>query len=839
MTSDSPFHPGTTAHTVPAGDAARQAVDSLKGYVYQVMVTALAWLDIDNDSRLFLEVAEDYASVATGALHSVQVKDTRRSGAVTLNSKSVRDAVASFVDLVSRNPDSRVDLRFFTTSEIGKERAVADRPNGIAGLEYWRKVAGGNDDPQPLRRILESNRFAPSVRAFSRARDDTAFRRDLIARIHWDCGKPDFSTLRQELEERLIVLGRDRFNLPAFEASRLADQLVYQVLQTSVASAPQNRVLTRDQLYEAIDRATRFSVPRADVDTLIRFASTSLMSLAGAVATKKALSVSDTALLIDGDTLPLPKGIIARALESTIDDTLTTFGAGVLVGGSGMGKSTVARAVAVTRARRFFMVEFRDADANDTRHRLDIVFALIGGLPPSTLILDDLNHLNDTLVELSLSRVIEALRRRDRAFFITCHRAPSSRTLSQVGLSRGCITICPCFSEKETHALVRCNGGDPTRWGRLAHLAGASGHPQLTHAFVAGLAARDWPATEISDILKGGLSTGDIDATRDAARHNLMSVLPEGARVLLYRLSVTIGRFNRALALVVGQISPPVFDTGECLDRLIGSWIDVVGDDQYRVSPLAANSGRKMLSSDEQERIHNAIAVQLLRKTKIDASDVNALLVHGIAGKSEQSLVALTGIVATAEPRTIEVLAEHIFLLRFFSTDAPIYPTNSFVSGLLRITQFKLAAAADDGLRLTRIVAALFNDIRDMPESDRKNSIESLAVVIVLCTMGVANHLDNWITILQRLKTMVESNVFLKDLLTDAEDAANSVGTTLFCRLFAIGSANLASIERLEHIINDLDTLKREGPSIVADADRQHALRFLDIHQRTLGEPRT
>ena len=143
MNSHDLFNAGTTADIVPEGDAARQAVDSLRGYAYQALATALAWLDIDEHGRLFLEVAEDYAIIAGQALDAVQVKDTERSGSITLNSPSVRNAVAAFIDLTARNPAIQVDLRFFTTSEIGTEQAVADRPAGMAGLKYWRRGRRG------------------------------------------------------------------------------------------------------------------------------------------------------------------------------------------------------------------------------------------------------------------------------------------------------------------------------------------------------------------------------------------------------------------------------------------------------------------------------------------------------------------------------------------------------------------------------------------------------------------------------------------------------------------------------------------------------------------------
>jgi len=360
-----------------------------------------------------------------------------------LNSGSVRDAVAAYVGLVARNPSTRVELRYFTTSDIGTEQAIADRPAGMAGLDYWRKAASGADC-SPLRAILESEKFAEPVRAFVRARDDLALRRDLLGKIHWDCGKPDFSTLRQELEERLVVVARDSFGIPAPEASRLADILVYRVLKKSIIKTPSERVLTRAGLYTAIDAATRLTVPRSLVDALAQLTSGLAGSLGGAPGFGRILAIEELGWLIDGAALPAPRAMIPRvAVESAVAEAVGEFGIGVIVGSSGLGKSNVSRAVAVARAGAFTMVDFRETDALETRRRLDMVFAHIGGLTSPLLILEDLNQFDDMRVAVSLGRVIEASRRRDRATLITCYRKPSLRALTDAGLDQRCVVDCP------------------------------------------------------------------------------------------------------------------------------------------------------------------------------------------------------------------------------------------------------------------------------------------------------------------------------------------------------------------------------------------------------------
>jgi hypothetical protein len=218
--------PGTFIDAPPVGEVERQAVASLRGYAYQVAVAALAWLDLSANGKLFLEVAEDYATVAQQSLDAVQVKDRAGSGSVTLNTEAVREAVDTLVALTGSNKDRTVQLRYLTTSPVGTEQKISDRPAGTAGLIYWRQAAAGAD-VGPLRAILASDKFSADVQAFVNARDDEALRRDLLQRIHWDTQQADLSGTTQEIEERLVVLGRDHFNSASTTCNRSSDLRKY------------------------------------------------------------------------------------------------------------------------------------------------------------------------------------------------------------------------------------------------------------------------------------------------------------------------------------------------------------------------------------------------------------------------------------------------------------------------------------------------------------------------------------------------------------------------------------------------------------------------------------
>jgi hypothetical protein len=718
------------------------------------------------------------------------------------------------VNLAASNPDKGVTLHFFTTSEIGAERAGADRPGGIAGLAYWRMAAAGADI-NPLRVILDSDHYPEHVRAFVKGRGDDTLRTELLRNIHWDCGKPDFATLQLELVERLVVICRDRFSIPAPEVGRVADALVYHALQRSTLKTPGKRILTRAGLYRVIDSATRISAPRAALDVLYRLSAT-LTEMTGTDGASAAWSAGAPGWILESRHLPDPRPAIARTdVESKVAKALADYGACILSGSSGLGKSHIARVVASARAASFVIIDLRDIDVAETRRRLDMLFGRIGGLTWPTVILEDLNCLESPGVAVALGRLLEALRRRDGVAIITCYRRAAIRTLSEASLDEGCVLDCPYFSETEVHDLIILNGGDPERWGRLAFVTGVQGHPQLTHAFVQGIARRGWPAAELREVIDRGLASTDIDAARDAARRALTLALPESARNLLYRLSLMRGRFSRRLALRLGEGPPPIASTGESMDVLVGPWVETIGNDAYRVSPLAGGCGREILGADQQRTIHETIALEMLAQGQIDLADADVLIVHALAGESIWALAALAQSVLTAASETLPQLAANMIAFRLFPFDRPIVSNNRFVATMLRLAQFKLLAAAGENTDAAAAATALFGESQSQADSEPQRLLESMVLTTVLVTIGVGGYLDNWIKLIVRLQALAESDSLLADMATNAERGQGSDKGSFYGMLFGIGSMGIASVERLEKIIDELDMLKPEARALL------------------------
>ena len=806
-TPDSSSGTEVPSNASPSADVARQAIHALRGYAYQALATALAWIDLDDRAKVFIEVAEDYAVVADNALRAVQVKDTKGSGSITLNTGSVREAVATFVDLAGRNSDAQVHLRYLTTSEIGQERLTAHRPAGVAGLEYWHQAAvSPRLDLLPLRQILESERFPTSVRAFCQDRDNAQLRRDLIERIRWDCGKPDISTLRQELEARLVVVGRDKFGVPAQEARSLADTLLYRVLKTAVAPATENRVLNRADLYDLIDATTRLSVPRRSFDLKERIDSALGETLRSLVEASSAGSVAEVGWLIAGSTLPPAHGLLRRtAAETAVTQSLEDCGAAVAVGASGLGKSLLCQTVATARSGAFSLVEFRGTTAAEARSRLDLVFGYLGELPPGAVILDDIHHLEDGGIIVSLGRILSAASRRGQELMLTCYIRPAATTLARLNLPQHCVVTCEYFSQAEVDALVRQHGGAREQWGRVAYFSGGIGHPQLTHAFIVGVAARGWPRREVGDVVGRGFMSPDVAATQDGARRTLMAAVPPDARTLLYRLSLAVGRFDRAIALSVGAVEPAVARTGEHLDLLIGPWIEHSDVDSFRVSPLAGRWGGEMLDRDEQRNTHESIATRLLARRSLTVQDANAIFIHGMAGKSRDSMARLAWAILTANAAVREALAEHLVLFRLRLSSEPFYAEDGMVSVALRMAQFKLATANGDRTWIAEVAAALLRESRELPDDGRSGHLRTLAQVTVLSTINIGSYFEDWVDVLVDFAERVKTAGVLEAMFRDVEGAPALSSGEILGGLFSIGSAQLESLDQLERIVERLD----------------------------------
>ena len=794
----SPFTAGPRLSDPPHGDAKRQAVDSLRGYAFQLYAGALAWLALGEGEDLYLEVAEDYAIVAQEAMEAVQAKDTSGSGTATLRTSGVRQAIEALVDLTERNPGRRVHLRYLSTSQIGAERAEADRIEGIAGLRYWDQVSRGRAEVAPLRARLITLDLNKDVKDFLGTRSDDEVRDDLVRRITWDCGRGGIDVFKSEIE---AVLTTDGLHGPAVdidEIPRAKSILVEAVLDKAISPLP--RRLTGNDRARVLRQATHTSLPTADLRRLLHAlplgGSESSGIAAGATPDwiYSALDVRDPHPAIDRD------GLVDNIISAT-----RAHGIAFVVGGTGFGKSLLARRAARRLGGTWLVADLRDLPAGVVRERLSLLLArstrLEGGL-----ILDDLDEWDDVGVERGLVQLGSSIARRGAHLVITTHREPTRRTLTTLGADDGALIPAVALMEDETGTLIEMADGERERWTSVVHFAGGGGHPQLTHAAILGLAARGWPREALVEHLLGQGS--DILREKEVMRGRLRDAMPSEARSLLYRSSLVLGRLSRRIALALGEVAPVVDRPGEILDRLVGPWLDAVGPNEYRVSPLLGNAGYATLSDAEQTAVHKAVAETLMLQQKLSTDVVDALFFHALKGERSDGLFGLGTSIIAADDQIRREIAMQSVGFRHHRMDRPIYPEAPFISKILRLAQILLLVVRDDDDTLRGGIETLLDETRNgAMASNAEQTFEGMVLFKLLMERRICTVLHGqWFDLLLRFDDISST----QPLWQEAEKSAASASPTglgVLGMLFTTQCTGIRSVAELEELFRRLEQL--------------------------------
>lgn len=784
----------------PVGDPKRQAIASLRGYIYQLYASALAWVDLRQGQQLYLEVAEDYATLADQVLRGVQVKDTAQSGAVTINSQDVLDAMDAFVDLIERNPSLEVVFRFLSTSEIGRERSAEDRVAGESVLLYWRQAAAGAD-VAPLRAALTRAKLSDRVKKFIHARNDAKLREELLKKIHWDCGRPELAEIKDDLEAELVGFGSERFQLVPSESRTLPAVIVAKILETVVGPMP--RRLTSTDLLELCEQHTRVSIPKIAFNTMMQ----RLSAPSGTFFSEQAAPC----LLEAEADLAMPAGLAVRhRLVAAACARLQSEKLLFLTGGTGVGKTMVARFIARSTGKPWYVLDLRDISASECARRLQNALGQLSDLLPAGLILDDLNEAENHTVAQALERLIRSLRRHDAACLATSYRVPTTGLLDRLSASTEAVMAVPHLDEDEVGELVVAAGGDGDVWKTPVYLYGGMGHPQLIRALLAGLRSRGWPTAELAALSTVNEVNPDVEAARSAVRRRLTEVLQDEPRRLLYRASLLVGRFPRSLVLHVAAIAPQVDMPGERLDTLVGPWIDALANGQLRNSPLVADLGRDTLMPAEQASVRRTALDQLFAGNTLDVRQADAAYRYALEGKLRTELLKFSGAVIGSKEQDIRRLAAWMPSLRGTSAKSSIFPDDVEVSRALRFAQMLLLAQTNDTDAILGVWQALELEIRHGQHPELDDRFEYMILFKVLLSNSLAQMVPDWFSVLKRFDHLNRTSPEWRTLIAAAEAAApplNGHKASLLSSLFVMHATNVKTVKDQVRLFAALDAL--------------------------------
>jgi hypothetical protein len=368
---------GPPAQRPLEGDPARQAIDSILGYDYQIWRTVEAWLRLERGQILYIECAEDYDMVCDAGAVTVQVKNSPTN--ITLNSEDVRDAVANFWSLQRRNTGRRqISVRFLTRGAMGKEKQ--SKFGAEKGLELWRKAAAGDANAGRLVAEHLLGQAGPNdLIQFLRTASAEELREALFSRIEWAVEEPSVDAVKLSVSRLAINLGNQRSTPPSV-STRAVPAILERCRQAAGQKEPELRSLTLEDAQLCFESSTTLPMP----------ISNQLMAAFGGMGGGTALTFSSASF--DGELPDLPVDGLPRSdfLAELVRHTQSQ-GCVLIVGSEGEGKSTAANMLARAVGVDSFWMDLRGGDESIAIAAVENALVLArSGSPPASIVLDDL-----------------------------------------------------------------------------------------------------------------------------------------------------------------------------------------------------------------------------------------------------------------------------------------------------------------------------------------------------------------------------------------------------------------------------------------------------------------
>lgn len=692
-------------------DAERQADDTIRGFAFQFWHSVHAWLDLRPDEVLFLEGAEDIDVVSETAATAIQVKDTAAS--ITLRSQSVIDAINHFWELRENNTGRKISFRYLTRSATGVEQGNPFGA-GLGGIDVWKRSIKAPDLVKSIRTfLLNEKRVTASVSQFLANASNEEILRDLIAPMSWDTKQPDVGFAEDAVKRKLANYGCT-FGLLYSESASVANRLLRDVI--SAASKKTQRMLDYSRFLQVFEEETTERIPRQELRQLRQGVQAIVQPSA-----QPTDEFSQTNQLPIGIPRSLPKTLERTELANDLFQTLHETGLLILNGSSGMGKTTLAKAIANRVTEKWVWVALshrKPEEAKEILNRLTRLLDRERGL--ECVVFDDINFspADSSHFEEDLGGLIYTIGERGGSVIITSQKPLPAALNRGINADPRSSRSVPPFTETEIARLAAVMGcGDQNLAEKCAKVVrlNTTGHPQLVHAHLLNLSRRQWPKPTKEDLFG---PPDEVARERSDTRQQLVGQLSADEQQLLYRLSLVLGPFRKDHAVRIAEQPPELANGGDLFDRLVGPWLEIVSDDYYEVSPLLENAVVDVWSKQKIEELHAAISRAMMDCDPHTCVEACPILFHAFTGKCIEVLVPFSVTLAGAPKESLRYIAERTrwFQRRRLKQGAVLFPENHAISFLLRALQFRLATEMEPQIA-GRVFEAWDAEIRDHQDS--------------------------------------------------------------------------------------------------------------------------
>lgn len=719
------------------GDEKRQAVDSLRGYFYQLYQSINAWLDLENDELLYLEGAEDFDIVSASEAKAVQVKHSGKI--ITLRSKDAKSAISNFWDLKNKNPNTRIIYHLLTTSTPGVEKGNPFG-EGISGIDYWNICKKDLESVGILKEFLSQFEELPKkLINFLKSADNLSIQNDLIQPIVWDVESQQITQIQKTIEGKLILLG-ENFGIPPTEAVAALDNLLDEVIEKILSK--QNRVLNKVSLLHVFEESTMISVSSRSIRPLI-----DKMSLPPDSMLDQLLVAKSPALVIASSNvtqMPLPKKNLAprEELVRRLIDYIGRSKFIILTGSSGVGKSTTAKFIAQTMTNEWDWLSFTSISPDKvTSQLINISRQLTEKSDPFNIVLDDIKfsagHFRNYGDYMAI--FLDENLGQNGHIIVTCQSPPDEVMLNKLGIAKECIYKIPHFDEKEIiqYALqLGCPDQDQAKFYASLTLSQTGGHPLLTHARLIAISSKSWPKISIDDILT---TPKEIEDVQRHTRQLLLEELTAHQIELTYRLSIILGPIRRDHVERIGDISPEIPLASEIFEQLIGPWFEALTDEYFRISSLLINAASKVWSKEKIKLLQAEVGRAILNSGNLTLNEAQRIFqLSFIAGDTQTLSIIISTLIRAPEDNSDLIAHEFDWIIGIGTKPEKIVlPDDPVANFLFRIFQFRIARKIDIELA-SQLAKIIDNEITPFEPAKLYSLQRFMLATTILSTTEVA-----------------------------------------------------------------------------------------------------
>lgn len=699
-------------HVPLIADQSRQAQDALRGYAYQIWHSLLAWLTLKDDQVLILEGAEDFDILEGDSATSVQVKDTRRR--LTLRSEIVLVGLCNFLETSRRNRPREVHYRLLTTAIVTVERK-SPFGRGVAGLDLWEAAArrGDKEAAARIRDFLLQIEIPEPLRVFLINASPSAVLVELIEKVRWNTGSLEIGLVERAVNEALISLG-DHHGFPPTESRRVVGRLLRETLRQ--ATSKESQYLSRALLLEIFEEETTERVPFAQLSALrraqetlttsfLKFVEGSGPALVGGYGAEP---IAKSVPPLGFDPLPRPKLIEegARVLDE--------IGALILTGGTGTGKSLLARALVLQAGYPAVWAPFsfgtvsldllvlqriREDKGRETGRRI--------------YVMDNLDlHQNRDYADRAGALIFELVNAGHHVVVTSLRSAPPDIIRRLGSLAPRELRV-PHFAQDEIKVFLGRSGCAKeltSAWAKVIETK-TSGHPQLVHAYIENLSRRRWPPPTPDDLVR---EPETLERERLDARTKLVQQISPSERALVYALSLYAGPFRRPHALAVGGLAEVGLERpGESFDPLVGPWVEQVNRDYYSLSPLLRGAASAAWAPEKVARLQAAIGMAVLDAGAAGLLEAGSALLLGLAARADELTTRVCLGLLQAPQEHMKRVAEAVDWLSHMELPPASFSPASLC--FLRVLQYRVAAAVHPS-RCRSIIQAWRSDIAEIED---------------------------------------------------------------------------------------------------------------------------